>query len=228
MTLTYLYQSGIAIEDGDNVFVFDFFKDPKKLMPKILDNKTNIYFFASHSHFDHFSKKIFDYKASKYILSSDIVCNTKDNIISLSKFDTYKSDDIFVMAFGSTDIGVSFYVEYNGFKMFHAGDLNNWHWNETADTYHVTKYEQNYKNELQDIKSKINYLDLLMFPFDGNLGKDFLKGPIEFCEEIKVKSIFPMHFYDKFNILNEFDEYASKNKINFIKPNDFGFIVEVF
>ena len=33
-----------------------------------------------------------------------------------------------IKAFGSTDIGISFLVSVDGVDIFHAGDLNWWHW----------------------------------------------------------------------------------------------------
>ena len=40
--------------------------------------------------------------------------------------------DVYVKAYGSTDIGISFLVKVDGLTIFHAGDLNWWHWKEDS------------------------------------------------------------------------------------------------
>ncbi len=44
--------------------------------------------------------------------------------------EAYRDELAFIRAYGSTDLGVSFYVEAEGKRFFHAGDLNDWHWNQ--------------------------------------------------------------------------------------------------
>lgn len=92
---------------------------------------------ASHFHADHFNPHIFSWREQKadvrYILSKDIwrhrrSCCRDVEAHWLIKDGTYTDDLLSVRAFGSTDVGVSFLLETEGLKIFHAGDLNNWHW----------------------------------------------------------------------------------------------------
>ena len=54
MKVTYLEHSGFVVEYKDDVFIFDWYRGR---LPKF-DLKKKIYVFASHSHYDHFNKKI--------------------------------------------------------------------------------------------------------------------------------------------------------------------------
>lgn len=80
----------------------------------------------------------------RIILSRDIVRRRRaketDADVLLRRGDTYSDDMISVKAFGSTDAGVSFMVETDGKKVFHAGDLNNWHWEDESTPQEVKRW----------------------------------------------------------------------------------------
>ena len=94
-----------------------------------------MYVFSSHFHEDHFTNEIFEWKKQKpnitYILSKDIYkhrrASKEDADVWLAKGGTWSDDNISVWAMGSTDSGVSWIVETEGHRIFHAGDLNNWY-----------------------------------------------------------------------------------------------------
>ena len=73
MKVTYLEHSGFAAEYKEYVLIFDWYRGS---LPEF-DQQKKIYVFASHSHYDHFNKKIFgwseQYPDVRYILSADIV-----------------------------------------------------------------------------------------------------------------------------------------------------------
>ena len=72
MKVTYLEHSGFAAEYKEYVLIFDWYRGS---LPEF-DQQKKIYVFASHSHYDHFNKKIFgwseQYPDVRYILSADI------------------------------------------------------------------------------------------------------------------------------------------------------------
>ena len=55
MKVTYLEHSGFAAEYKEYVLIFDWYRGS---LPEF-DQQKKIYVFASHSHYDHFNKKIF-------------------------------------------------------------------------------------------------------------------------------------------------------------------------
>ena len=78
----------------------------------------------------HLQKKLFE-EGVTYILSKDIYkhrrASKEDADVWLAKGGIWSDDTISVWALGSTDSGVSWIVETEGKRIFHAGDLNNWY-----------------------------------------------------------------------------------------------------
>lgn len=137
MKLYYIFHSCFMLEAEQCVIIFDYWKDsPDGDVKHMLEHTDKrVYFMASHFHEDHFNPEIFSLNVpngqKRIILSRDIVrrhrAKETDADVLLRRGDTYSDDMISVKAFGSTDAGVSFMVETDGKKVFHAGDLNNWH-----------------------------------------------------------------------------------------------------
>ena len=109
--------------------------DPSRVMPSVLKKQKPLYVFSSHFHEDHFTKEIFKWRNLRqdltYILSKDILrrrkANKEDADVWLAKGGTWRDERIAVWALGCTDSGVSWIVETEGRRIFHAGNLNNWY-----------------------------------------------------------------------------------------------------
>ena len=102
---------------------------------ELLRRPGKLYVLASHFHPDHFNKEVLQWREQRpdiiYIFSKDILRHRraqKEDAVWLKKGEEYKDETLSVRAFGSTDVGVSFLLQASGKKIFHAGDLNNWHW----------------------------------------------------------------------------------------------------
>ena len=129
MKVLFLSHSGFFIEYQECVLIFDYYEGT---IPEISSEK-QIYVFASHAHYDHFQKKIFewvrDYQNITYILSDDITeKGSADRIISVAPRQVICVDDLKIQTFRSTDEGVAFLVHVKDKVIYHAGDLNWWHW----------------------------------------------------------------------------------------------------
>ncbi|MDD2798034.1 MAG: MBL fold metallo-hydrolase [Bacteroidales bacterium] len=207
MKLTYIYHSCFAIESEDFTILIDFFKDTEGdfnsgyVNQQLLTRNNRLYVLSSHSHHDHFSKKILKWRETRldiiYILSKDILLCHKakaDDAYFIDKFEIFEDDLLKITAFGSTDIGVSLLIEIDGKRIFHAGDLNNWHWKEESTPEEVESAEHYFLSELCDISTRISHLDVAMFPIDKRLGKDYMRGAEQFLSAIKTDLFAPMHF----------------------------------
>jgi L-ascorbate metabolism protein UlaG (beta-lactamase superfamily) len=221
MKLTYIYHSGYAIEADGFTIIIDYCRDspdvPEEgiVHKELLKKKGKLYVLCTHSHYDHFNKEILKWKWEHpnviYIFSRDILKyrKAKDrDAIYLDKSDTYKDETLFIRAFGSTDLGVSFLIEAESKTIFHAGDLNNWHWNEESAKEEVEEAETFYRNELDLLASKVKHLDLAMFPVDPRLGKDYMKGAEQFVDAIQTDVFAPMHFGEEYGKAAAFAGYA--------------------
>ena len=128
MKITYINHSSFAVELDTCVLLFDYFKGD---IPKFSKNK-KIYVFSSHGHHDHFSPKVLklekEYDNILYILSEDIQIKESDKIIFIKEDEKLNINDLQIQTLKSTDIGVAFIVNVEGVSIYHAGDLNWWHW----------------------------------------------------------------------------------------------------
>lgn len=222
MKLIYIYHSGYAIETDNFSIIIDYFKDSSDMEGKgivheyLLHKPDKLYVLSTHSHYDHFNRDILKWKEKKenitYIFSKDILDDHKakpNEAIYLDKLDEYKDEHLQIKAFGSTDKGISFYIETENKKIFHAGDLNNWHWNEESTDEEVKEAEEYYNSELTLLANEVKYLDLAMFPVDPRLGKDYMKGAEEFISRIKTDIFAPMHFDTAYDKAAAFASYAA-------------------
>lgn len=202
--LTYIFHSCFMLETEQCVLIFDYWKDsPEGDVKKMLEHTgKRVYFMASHFHEDHFNPEIIAMNVpngdKRIILSRDIIrrhrAKETDADVVMRKGDVYNDEYIKIKAFGSTDAGVSFMLETDGKKIFHAGDLNNWHWEDESTPQEVKKMEGDFKAVLRDIKAEYPAIDLAMFPVDPRLGTDFARGARQWLQTIKTTYLAPMHF----------------------------------
>lgn len=212
MELIYLYHSGFALLGEEFTVVFDFYEDSESSVrgcvhDELLDRPGKFYVLSSHGHYDHFNSQVFQWKKRRsdiiYLFSKDILLAglvQRNDVIWLEPDEEYVDEILSVRAFGSTDIGVSFFMQTEGKKIFHAGDLNNWHWMDECMEKEWRGYENAFLLELENIVKCTPTLDVVMFPVDPRLGKEYMRGPRQFVERIKTAIFVPMHFdmaYDK-------------------------------
>ena len=135
MKLTYIFHSGFALETDQSLLIFDYWLDPADVLPGIIGSRKPLYVFSSHFHEDHFTREIFGWRSRRedvtYLLSKGILrhqrARKEEADAWLAKGATWADGRISVKALGSTDSGVSWIVETEGKRIFHAGDLCNWY-----------------------------------------------------------------------------------------------------
>lgn len=269
MRLTYIFHSGFALETTRCVLIFDYWMDPARVVPSILSAGKPVYVFASHFHEDHFSPKILQWRDDypqcqfTYILSKDIlkrrraIAEAAD--VWLAKGSSWQDDNIKVCATGSNDSGVSWVVEiapYGGsskpFRLFHAGDLNNWYARFLTDDFpggtimseefgeiDPIRDEKLYLGELKDIRRTVQSLaslqpdadrdfDLVMFPIDGRIGNGYTRGGRQFIDRFKVGLFVPMHFVASgFHSAWRMKEFTDEKQIPFWSISHEGETIEL-
>lgn len=213
MKVTYIYHSGFAIELDSCVLLFDYYMG--KLPEWQKDKK--IYVFASHKHRDHFSFKVFDlanrYQWVHYFFGNDIKLNerylernhiepgVKEKITNLGKNKDLLFDDIEIHTLKSTDAGVAFIVKAEGYCIYHAGDLNWWHWEGELPAFQKSM-EQNYKKEIDSIKGM--HFDAAFVPLDPRLDAGYGLGMDYFLENTKTDRVFPMHMWEEYGYIETY------------------------
>ncbi|MFI3240345.1 MAG: MBL fold metallo-hydrolase [Bacteroidales bacterium] len=200
--VTYIYHSGFAIEMGDGItLLFDYYKDTTGALDAILSRTQRLYVFASHAHRDHFVPEIFDFKgeiSTTYILSDDILGEDvaiPDNSVTVAPNMNLMVDNLKVTTYDSTDLGVAFKVEIDGVVVFHAGDLNNWHWRSESTEAEIAEAEIAFRKILDRVmETTADGVDIIFFPVDARMREGYADGAKEILEKVSIKHFFPMHF----------------------------------
>ncbi len=195
MKITYLQHSGFAVEFDNFAVLFDVISTPPQMDVK------KIYVLASHSHGDHFSDTIFslsNHYDATFILSDDIeltATQKTDQVFFVSENNNYDFEDFQLRVFGSTDLGVSFYVETKETTLFHSGDLNWWHWYDDTDENNRAMEEQ-YKKYIAQLSGLSIYAAFL--PVDSRLQNAYDYGLRYFIDNVHPNIVIPMHFWNDF------------------------------
>ncbi len=214
MRVTYLDHSSFMLELEKHILIFDYFRGQ---LPAVTSSK-EILFFSSHVHPDHYSLDIFltlkQPERATYVISKDIWNKHKkvlqqkiDNgfkIQILSSNETRTLESCKIKTFKSTDEGVAFLVELEGKTIYHAGDLNWWHWMGESKAYN-NNMAADYKREIDSMKGVS--IDLVFFPLDPRLEEAYCYGLDYFLQQTNTKYIFPMHCWDRYEII---EKYKSK------------------
>lgn len=220
MELIYLHHSGFVILTKSATIIIDYFEDSLSedsgiLHDEILKREGRMYVLSSHFHADHFNKKIFDWKNTRdditYILSDDIRKRrriARDESSWLKKGGEFNDGNVKVKAYGSTDVGISFLIETDGKTIFHAGDLNNWHWMDESTEEEWKRDEKSFLDEIEAISKDYREIDLALFPIDPRLGNEYMRGGKQFIDLIRPAVFLPMHFWNDFASANKFQQYA--------------------
>ena len=250
MTLTYIFHSGFVLESDDCMLVFDYWRDPANVMAERMTTHKHIYVFASHFHEDHFCKDIFEWRGKcqqiTYILSKDILkhkkANKDDADVWMVKGMTWEDSHVKVVATGSNDSGVSWVIDIEGKRIFHAGDLCNWYahflaeevpdkeiYSEMSGVYvNPVVEEKHFLGELKDIAKVTDSFDMVMFPVDGRVGNGYTLGGRQFIERFDVGLFVPMHFVvSGFDSAWRMEPFCEERGVDFWKISKEGDTIEI-
>ena len=109
---------------------------------------------------------------------------------SMKVGDTVEADNLTVTMFGSTDAGGSFLVDTGTHRIFHAGDLNWWHW--SGDTpENIAEAKALKEKEFAPLTGLS--VDIMMFPVDARLEVAREWGALEVLGIMNTKLFIPMH-----------------------------------
>ena len=209
--VTFYHHSGFAVEVGKNLLIFDYWRGEKLELPQRtwiknddLAKYEKILVFVSHDHEDHFDEAIYGWDSENlpitYIISDDLPLTRKGN--RMKPGDEITVDDIEIRAYDSTDKGVSFYVTVEGLHIFHAGDLNLWHWREESSLREIAQAERAYYEAVAPIERLP--IDIAMFPVDPRMGGLFDAGANHFIMAVKPRLFIPMHWQGRSEVAVDF------------------------
>ena len=202
--VTFLGHSGFLVETETALLLFDWHKgDLPTLPPKTL------LVFASHQHHDHFHPRIFALddgsREVRFFLGSDlkltehrrqrwnITPETAERCHVMSGGETVSVLGISVEALTSTDEGVAFLVTCDGMTVYHAGDLNWWHW-EGEDPLWNENMAADFKRYIEPLRNR--RIDLAFAPLDPRQENSADWGFRYLLELADIRRIVPMHQWE--------------------------------
>ncbi|HPJ02127.1 MAG TPA: hypothetical protein PKU80_04750 [Candidatus Limiplasma sp.] len=217
LKVTYHHNSGFSVQVGSTLLVFDYWEGERRqlssvgqLNTKILSVFEEVYVFVSHVHADHLDPVIYEWREElpniNYVVSSDLPIGKRGKRIApLETLELTK--DISVSAFDSTDLGVSFLVTAYGMRIFHAGDLNLWHWRQESTLREIEAAEEAFYKACDPIP--VDGIDLAMFPVDPRQGMMYDAGANHFILSKKPRLFVPMHWQERPEVAVDFARRAS-------------------
>ena len=214
--VTHYYHSGFSVACESTILIFDYWLGEEgeltenlQLTPERLSRYKHIYVFISHDHIDHMDPVVFTWKdipGIQYIVSSDMPVGTRGR--RMAPGDTIAfSEDVKVTAFDSTDPGVSFLVDFRGLRVFHAVDLNFWHWRDESTMREIEEADAEFRKAIEPISREA--VDLAFFPLDPRQGTMFEAGANFFILSVKPRILIPMHYFHRAEVAMEYARTAS-------------------
>lgn len=217
MRITFLDHSGFLVELPSATLLFDWWKGELPALRKDVP----LVVFSSHWHEDHFSPAIFSLNADAYVLGDmdqrwlarkGASPEVLEKCRSMSGHETAELlSGITVETLPSTDEGVAFLVTCDEKTVFHAGDLNWWHWEGEPDPWNPDM-ERNFKAYSAPLKGRD--IDLAFLLLDPRQETDGFRGIPYFMELANIQKVIPMHQWGNFAFTHAFlaryPEYAEK------------------
>lgn len=182
MRITYWKHSGFSIETESLVILVDYIGGGFK------PDGRRVAALTSHAHGDH--------RRPELTAFADLVLDCPE---AGRAFDMSGAR---IRTFGSTDEGVSFLIELDNRHIFHAGDLNLWHWKDEGDADWTRRAYADFERVMDSLEGE--RVDIAMFPVDPRQGRDYDEGARVFLERIKPGILIPMHFWERPEAAEEF------------------------
>lgn len=211
LTVTYYHHSGFSVAMDDVLLAFDYWTgehgelpEDKRITVDFLKQFRQVYVFISHEHPDHLDPVVFTWRNEApvtYIVSADMPVGTRGKRMAPGDSLTL-SPEVSVKAFDSTDLGVSFLVDIQGVHVFHAGDLNFWHWREESTVKEIEEADDAFRQAVEPVARE--KIDLAFFPVDARQGLMYDAGANYFIMCVKPRLLIPMHFWGRAEIAMEF------------------------
>lgn len=216
MQIKYVLHSCFTVMTRTCNYIFDYYKGQ---LPQLSADQPVIALF-SHSHSDHFNPDLFKLlkqqgiKEIYAVLSDDIPASRIPGdvpVITVHPDNPYKlpqGQRLSVLA--STDQGGAFLIQEPEGSLYHAGDLNDWVWEDESQDYN-TSMTKEYRGQIDKLSGI--QVDVAFLPLDPRQEKNYARGILYFLEKVNPKAVYPMHYWKKPQIIQQFirdyPEYTS-------------------
>ena len=196
MQITFLGQSGFAVDTGRFLLLFDYaprrqaaVTDP--ILQTLIRNR-RLLVFVSHRHEDHYTEAVWNLPAEGWFVGEGVVPQKEAAV--LVGGETLTFPDFSIKTYRSTDEGVAFLVRVDGCSIYHAGDLNWWHWSGEPDPWNPDMAKAFLEQAEQIIREPI---DLAFLTADPRQHEAWLWGLDYLMRHGQIRLAVPMHFWNQ-------------------------------
>lgn len=237
MKVGYIHHSSFYVQFHKKVLVFDYY-DGKSAegcsydgsMPEF-SKDTEMYVFSSHGHRDHFDREVLKwserYSDIHYIFAKEIkkklgnsalqrllpdrdISQIKEKIHYMKPAEELEVAGIRVETLLSTDSGVAFLVSCEGKMIYHAGDLNWWHWE--GEPEEDNQYQQKtYQEQIALLSEKT--LDVAFVVLDPRQEENMYHGMDYFIHHVQAEHIVPMHMWKHYEYIQKYKDTITDKKL---------------
>lgn len=245
MKITRIGHSGILLQTRQLAMVVDWYEDETRCLEPIFEADLPVVFLVSHIHQDHWNPAVFTHpcRAPRFwILEAEVydAIRARETPLNPDWLDWSAITRVSPGSSGvpselnwlgvshlwvgpSTDRGVSFAVDLSEDghqtirRIFHAGDLNDWDWQDEDSPAMHRAYDEALIKWRQMLsaapiptgaggregrESRLNggvfnrpQIDLACLPVDARLGSRRLAGADHFQQYFAVKTVLPIHLF---------------------------------
>lgn len=211
MNVAYIHHSCFLTETENCYYLFDYYQGS---LP-VLDPCKPIAVLASHKHPDHYKPAVFSILKEMgmqhiyAVLSRDIPVQTVPAEIPCIVVSPCKSYELpqgqQLTTYRSTDQGVAFLVQDGEALFYHAGDLNDWVWEEETESDN-RQMTGSYRKQISLLSEQLRSRSLTaaFVVLDPRQEKDYGRGLLYFLEHIPCNCVYPMHYWEKPQIIDRF------------------------
>lgn len=214
MKITYLDHSGFAVETGGALLVFDVCNPVPApggggvITAREVAAHSPAALFLSHSHSDHWCREVQALPFDAVYLSEEFPADAKGRRVRPGE--CIRENGLVIRVFGSTDLGVSFLVDAGGARIFHAGDLNLWHWEDESTPEEIDEATEAFERELARLAPCAGTIDVAFFPLDPRMGKHTARGLERFLEVMRPDAVIPMHLQGDAALAEDFARHRAE------------------
>ncbi len=229
--VTYHHHSGFSVQVESTLLVFDYWEGEDREIPaaaRLTSDSfkafSQVFVFVTHAHPDHLDQVIYTWMEGNpitYIVASDTPIGIRGKRLAPGD-SLLLAPGVRVTAYGSTDMGVSFLVDIGGLRIFHAGDLNLWHWREESTLREIEAAEKAFEEAIRPLIGQ--HIDLCMFPVDPRMGAMFDAGANHFILAVKPRLFLPMHWQGRSEVAVDFARRTRSKTTEVVamtKPGEF-------
>lgn len=237
MKVTYIHHSSFYIQFEKKVLVFDYYDGKsvgdciyEGKMPEFPEDM-EMYVFSSHGHRDHFDMEVlkwsYRYDKIHYIFAKEIkkklgnsalqrifqdktteeINRIKEKIHYVKPQEELEVAGVGIKTLLSTDSGVAFLVECEGKTIYHAGDLNWWHWE--GESEEDNRYQaKTYQEQIGLLSDR--HIDVAFVILDPRQERDMFLGMDYFVHHVSADYIIPMHMWKQYEYIQAYKTFLEE------------------